>query len=218
MVFLKGLGRSYCCAILIVLGGALSGLIQGEVSADPSDDFSFTLGAEHRSHKHTMTPLQVESVLLSRIQGVSTTETRKLAKELVALCQAHRFDPAFILALIHVESGFKVGARSSAGAIGLLQLMPATAEFIAKKWGITYQGPSDLFNPHKNLSLGLAYLAYLRDLFPDRSHFFLLAAYNMGPYALKKRIGANDFRPVETLRYYRQIRRAVPEFRYYKPV
>lgn len=186
------------------------------VSADPTDDLSFSLQDEQRHHRAVMTPLQVEQVFLDRLKDYPITQRRRLALELVRLCKSRSFDPAFVLALISVESGFRTKVTSSAGAIGLMQLMPETAKFVAERYGIEYRGKKSLYDPLVNLRLGMAYLADLRVQFPDRSHFFLLAAYNMGPYALKKRLSAGSFKPVHTLKYYQQIRRAVPEFRYYQ--
>lgn len=186
------------------------------VSADPSDDLSFSLQDEQRHHQSVMTPLQVEQVFLDRLKDYPITQRRRLALELIRLCKTRSFDPAFVLALISVESGFRTNVVSSAGAVGLMQLMPDTAKFVAKRHAIEYRGHKSLFDPLVNLRLGMAYLADLRIQFPDRSHFFLLAAYNMGPYALKKKLADGSFKPVRTLKYYRQIRRAVPEFRYYQ--
>ena len=86
-------------------------------------------------------------------------------------------DRALIYAFIRQESHFNPTARSSAGARGLMQLMPATARYIAGR----RLNRSDLYNPEFNLSLGQKYIRYLLDQPAiDGDLFRLLAAYNGG--------------------------------------
>ncbi|MBR2614596.1 MAG: lytic transglycosylase domain-containing protein [Clostridia bacterium] len=71
-------------------------------------------------------------------------------------------DPLFIYSIIKVESGFKKDAVSSKGAVGLMQITPSTAEYIAFSKGVkTY----DLFNVETNIDFGVFYLKYLIDRF-----------------------------------------------------
>ena len=82
----------------------------------------------------------------------------------------------FLFALIYAESKFEVDAVSSKGAQGLMQLLPSTAKFIAKKSG--YKGQIDLFSVDCNLTLGCEYIKYLQGKFSDERS--LLCAYNAG--------------------------------------
>ena len=86
-----------------------------------------------------------------------------------------------LYAVIKTESGFKPDATSHAGACGLMQLMPATASYIAKSEGIRY---SSLFNPADNIELGCAYLSHARDLL-NGNDLLAVASYNGGPNAVK---------------------------------
>ncbi|NLW17659.1 MAG: lytic transglycosylase domain-containing protein, partial [Firmicutes bacterium] len=91
--------------------------------------------------------------------------------------QEARVDPSLVAAVINVESRWRVNAVSRKGAKGLMQLMPATAEWIAEKTG---QGPvteQDLFSPEINIQLGVSYLADLLTQFGD-NEILALAAYN----------------------------------------
>ncbi|HKO09626.1 MAG TPA: lytic transglycosylase domain-containing protein [Alphaproteobacteria bacterium] len=90
-------------------------------------------------------------------------------------------DRALVLALIRQESKFLTGAKSTAGARGLMQLMPGTARFAAD--GTPYAGGHrELLNPAINITLGQNYLAHLMDTDSIRANLFLLvAAYNGGP-------------------------------------
>lgn len=85
-----------------------------------------------------------------------------------------------IYAVIRQESAFMHDVRSSAGALGLMQLMPATAREVARRANIPHAGTRDLINPTHNLRLGSLYMARLEQQY--RGHTVLAtAAYNAGP-------------------------------------
>ena len=87
-------------------------------------------------------------------------------------------DPALLAAVIYQESKFRTDARSSSGAIGLMQLTPATAKGIALRTGGTAFHVSDLTDPVINIRYGTW---YLHDLFAKYGSVRLvLAAYNAG--------------------------------------
>lgn len=91
-------------------------------------------------------------------------------------------DPALVHAIIRQESRFNSEARSQMGAAGLMQLMPATALYIARQSGVEFSGAGDLFNPDINLDLGQRYIRYLLDhRAVDGDLVSLLIAYNAGP-------------------------------------
>ena len=89
-----------------------------------------------------------------------------------------QLDPAFLAAVIETESKFDPAARSSAGAIGLMQLTPTTAQGIALHTGGTKFQLSDLTNPDINVRYGSWYLRHLLDRYHDER--LALAAYNAG--------------------------------------
>src|SRR3954470_4145690 len=95
--------------------------------------------------------------------------------------QAHDkgLDPALIAGVIYAESHFIDGRTSSAGAEGLMQLTPATAEYIAHKSGGTQFRTSDLGTPQVNIAYGAFYLRYLMRRYGDDVPL-VLAAYNAG--------------------------------------
>ncbi|HVL56711.1 MAG TPA: transglycosylase SLT domain-containing protein [Burkholderiaceae bacterium] len=89
-------------------------------------------------------------------------------------------DPAWVYGLIRQESRFIMDARSSAGASGLMQLMPATARWVARKMGMRDFTQGRINDLETNLQLGTFYLrAVLDDL--DGSPLLASAAYNAGP-------------------------------------
>jgi peptidoglycan lytic transglycosylase len=88
-------------------------------------------------------------------------------------------DPALIAGVIYAESHFIDGRTSSAGAQGLMQLTPATAQYIAQKSGGTRFRVSDLGTPQVNIAYGAYYLKYLMQRYGDDVPL-VLAAYNAG--------------------------------------
>jgi soluble lytic murein transglycosylase len=87
-------------------------------------------------------------------------------------------DPALLAAVIYQESKFRADAKSSSGAIGLMQLRPDTAEGIAIRTGGARFRVSDLYNPEINVRYGSWYLRHLLDKYGDEKD--ALAAYNAG--------------------------------------
>ena len=75
----------------------------------------------------------------------------------------HDLDPALLAAVVYVESRFDPNARSEAGAVGLMQLLPATAKGIALRTGGTRFVVADLRDPEINIRYGSWYLDHLRD-------------------------------------------------------
>lgn len=88
-------------------------------------------------------------------------------------------DPALVAAVIYAESRFDPNARSEAGAVGLMQLLPDTAEFIARKTGGRDFVVADLRDPEINVRYGTWLLDYLRDYY-DGDVSTTLAAYHAG--------------------------------------
>lgn len=89
-----------------------------------------------------------------------------------------RLDPFLVAALIRQESGFNPRARSPAGAVGLMQLMPATARVMERR-----VGRGALLTPEANIRIGVKYLSSLLRRY-DRDMELSLAAYNAGPHNL----------------------------------
>ena len=101
------------------------------------------------------------------------------APEITARAQERGLDPAFVFGLIRQETRFMATLRSSAGASGLMQLMPATARWTARKIGLDFQ-PAQVNDVDINLRLGTTYLKLVLDDFAG-SQAMAAAAYNAGP-------------------------------------
>jgi hypothetical protein len=110
---------------------------------------------------------------------------KQVQHHLRAASKANDIDYELLKALIATESGFDARARSPKGAVGLMQVMPETAQ----RYGVTgdKKHPVDkkLFDPGVNISTGAKYLRYLLDLFPGRLDL-ALAAYNAGEGAVMR--------------------------------
>ncbi len=104
----------------------------------------------------------------------------------------YSIDPGLIRAMIEVESGFNPGAVSTAGAQGLMQIMPETQKDL---------GLANPFEPDSNIEAGTRYFRYLLDRF--ESIPLALAAYNAGPSRVERYNGIPPFR--ETQEYVRKV-------------
>ncbi len=94
--------------------------------------------------------------------------------------KAYGLDPAWVFGLIRQESRFIADIRSSAGATGLMQLMPATAQWVAKRLGMSDFTMADMSDPEINPQLGSYYLAYWNERFGGNP-VLATAGYNAGP-------------------------------------
>ena len=116
-------------------------------------------------------------------------------------------DPALIAAVIYRESKFR-DQTSSAGAKGLMQILPDTAHFIARTSGGTEFEQGDLSDPQINISYGSWYLRYLLDRYEGNT-VAAVAAYNAGHSRVDrwggKELTVDDIRFVETADYTRDV-------------
>lgn len=99
--------------------------------------------------------------------------------EIVQRARELDLDPNYVLGLIRQETRFMPTLRSHAGASGLMQVMPTTAKWVARKTGLEYS-PDMISDPQTNLRLGTSYLKMVLDAF-EGSQAMAAAAYNAGP-------------------------------------
>jgi len=139
---------------------------------------------------------EVEAVIgrlapLARQMGDAERET--LASALVEASREHGLPPAFVLAVIEVESRFDPYAVSPVGALGLMQILPTTGAPVARRLGIPWRGAQTLFDPHANVRIGVAYLRELIDRYANVRA--ALAAYNWGPGEIDARLRSGTVLP-----------------------
>lgn len=118
-----------------------------------------------------------------RTKGVIDFETRfpmPFKGAVLARSKLIGMDPAYVYGLIRQESRFIMDARSGVGASGLMQVMPATAKWTAKKIGLADFQPAQISDRDTNIAIGTGYLKLLLDSFGG-SMPMAAAAYNAGP-------------------------------------
>jgi Transglycosylase SLT domain len=116
---------------------------------------------------------------MQRMQDIAAAHGQEILKATIGT----QVSPALVLAVISIESGGRIDAVSSAGAVGLMQLIPATAD----RFGV-----ADSSNASDNIRGGVAYLDWLMQEF-DRDPLMVLAAYNSGENAVKQNGGVPPY-------------------------
>ena len=123
---------------------------------------------------------------------------RELAQK---AARENELDEAWVFGLMRQESRFVNVARSSVGASGLMQIMPATARWIAQRLGIKRFHPNEMRDPAKNIRFGAYYLKHVQTTL-DGSPVLATAAYNAGPGRAQR---WRDSRPMEAAIYIESI-------------
>jgi soluble lytic murein transglycosylase-like protein len=124
--------------------------------------------------------------LRERHTGLSDFEEESLARTIIEQARRNDLEVTLVLAVIRVESGGYSRARSPVGALGLMQLLPSTAEEVALRLGEDWRGAESLFDPELNVTLGMEYLKRLSDRYGSVQ--IALAAYNWGPGRIDRRM------------------------------
>ena len=136
------------------------------------------------------------SVLFDSSARLASPMPAQVSSMIEEAARTHGVDPRLVAAVASRESAWNPNAVSSAGAGGIMQLMPATARFL---------GLADIFDPRANIFAGTHYLRTLLDTFHGDLDL-ALAAYNAGPGAVQRYNGVPPFR--ETKEYVRTVRAA----------
>ncbi len=151
--------------------------------------------------------------VVKRIEGVDREDDGKWA----------RTDPLLVASIMREESTFNPKAISHSGALGLMQIMPQTGDFIAMKLRTRPPARAELLAPDTNIRYGAWYLGYLADRF-DNNLVLTIAGYNAGPSAAAKwsrdkklgRLDRDEFIEsipyTETRRYTKRVLRSYTEY------
>lgn len=107
------------------------------------------------------------------------------AQDFARAARQQRLEQNWLYAIARQESALNATVRSPAGALGLMQVMPATAELTARKAGIPYRGSADLLDPSTNVVIGSRYMRMMLDQF-QQNRILAAAAYNAGPGRVKQ--------------------------------
>jgi hypothetical protein len=178
--------------MLMVLCTSL--LISGEQTIDPPEEVP-VVAVEEPEIPRSELSWEYQEQLLHDIRKeylvAKTGIKEELAARIVAAIDVesnrYEIDPNRILALIIVESHGNPSAESKVGALGLMQVMPATGRYIARKSGFKWSGVGELRIVESNISYGTWYYDHLLEQFEDDDHA-AIAAYNWGPENIRNRI------------------------------
>ena len=139
-----------------------------------------------------------QQILLYK-KGLKISHINNLSGLIVHESKKYGYDPLLLTAVIITESSFNNWARSNRGALGLMQIRPATGKELAAEVSVQWQGTRSLYNPETNIALGAYYLNKLYLHFGDLG--LALEAYNHGPSRLKGYL-KKGYRPT---RYSRKV-------------
>lgn len=104
---------------------------------------------------------------------------KAISKAVISEAHKYGFDPLFVMAVIQNESSFNTRMVGAVGEIGLMQVRPTTAKWIAESYHIKFKGDKTLYDPTVNIRLGVALMDKLRDQFDAHSRLYI-SAYNIG--------------------------------------
>jgi len=224
VVALHGITATYGVTLSII-SGALRSPFPEDSSLPAGVDLPFfsSPGDHHKIFSYEGSSLEKDRSSVDRILARSTrrslgsTESEELAQAIVSESHKQRVDPVFVATLIRHESGFRRSVVSSAGAIGLMQILPSTGRFVCGLRQTSWSGSQRLCSPAYNLQLGITYLKYLLKQFPHNlSH--MLIAYNWGPGNLQRALKHRRTIPRGPIGYARSILREYEKARGMKSV
>lgn len=157
-------------------------------------------------------------VALVKKSRLPDRQQRRLSVAIVREAGANGLDPLLVLAVIHCESGYDPFAVSPVGAMGLMQLMPDTGDWLLSRRGVELRRRNNLFDVELNVEIGAAYLSELIREFGSIER--ALVAYNAGPGAAEKILARAPLRrkflqgyPAKVMDQYRKLRTQYEEDR-----
>lgn len=174
--------------------------------------FANTLSAPHQRTQASVgfrNKSHVDEFLTRKIKLTLPQPWQSQAEEITqSLLEASRhwnIDPALLTAIIQNESHFQPEAKGRFGELGLMQIKPSTARWLAVQMNKTplpiEHYKKILLDPKTNIRFGASYLAYLKSRFRGRYALFI-SAYNMGPSNVRVLMKDNDLSTV----YYRKVK------------
>lgn len=165
--------------------------IAGTTASDPT-----TIRVRTPARQHWMTTSMTTDLVREAFFKTQVPYGEIILKE----SERNQLPPELVAAVVKTESDFRPRLVSNKNALGLMQIIPSTGEFM---------GARDLFNPHDNIRTGTRYLRYLYDLY-EGNRTMTLAAYNGGPGNVQKYGGVPPF--TETRNYVVKVGRSNTEY------
>lgn len=188
-------GHYHRCVLAAVIGLGLAAPVQAQIYSWRDSKGNLVLSSRPQPGTAPVRSYAVPKASAVRATRFAAAERSRVYDDLIVEhARMHAVRPDLIRAVVQVESAFNPRARSPKGAMGLMQLMPATAQQF---------GVNNPYDPTENVRAGVAYLRQLLDRYQDNEEL-ALAAYNAGPGAVDKH-GQNVPPYRETQNYLAQI-------------
>ncbi|MDF3819944.1 lytic transglycosylase domain-containing protein [Leptospira sp. 96542] len=177
----------------------ISGMAGTPKNAKPESEFAQILETGLMAKETTANSPTKPANELSNLTSQVPTKQDGIISKIESIASAEGLDPNLVKAIVKAESGFKPKAVSPKGAMGLMQLMPKTAESL---------GVENPFDPEENISGGVRFLKGLLTEFqnPEKA----IAAYNAGPGAVKRYKGVPPYE--ETQNYVTKVKKYYKDF------
>jgi len=183
-----------CILVAVLLGGfkGSQGHIQGlapyhsSLTSWENWVFNRSLQEPHQQERLHERELehQIAQVLSQYETGLKKDRLLRVPEKIVKESLKYGYDPLLLTALIITESSFYNWARSNQGALGLMQIRPATGKAVAREIPVKWKGKPMLYDPEANIALGAYYLNKMILRFGDLG--LALEAYNHGPSQLSR--------------------------------
>ena len=198
----------------IVMGLMINPIAKADIYryVDSKGNYHYTDDPKHKKYKLLIKSRIRKKGYYSQFQGYQSSKKKpyqgfsknkkKYTPIIASAAIKYQLDPKLLHAVIREESGYNPVAISSAGAVGLMQLMPATA----KRFGVKNRR-----DPHQNVNAGAKYLKHLLGLFNSNLKL-AVAAYNAGENAVKKYNNTIPPYP-ETQRYVKKVMRTYQQLK-----
>jgi soluble lytic murein transglycosylase len=172
-----GMQRSYA---LLRLGLRAEAITEWSAAMKPKNDTELIQAALHAQETGFPDRMIAAADRTQSMHNFSLRYPAAFKESVIPVAQEKALDPWWVLGLIRQESRFIPDIRSSAGATGLMQIMPATGKMLARDVGLRPAGRLQLTDVDTNIHLGTTYMRQLRDRF-NGSALLASAAYNAGP-------------------------------------
>ncbi len=166
--------------LLIICAGILF-FVAGTFSEDMSSVSSSGKAGEKTSalSERYMQLVKLNRTIRSKGPWLSPSEVDSISYAVFRTSNKYSVEPELVLAVMQTESGFKPSAVSYRGALGLMQIMPSTARYLAKELELGHIDNASIHNTNLNVELGTYYISKLKRQFGDLDS--VLLAYNYGP-------------------------------------
>ena len=166
--------------------------VNGRIVTNNNNDYSIENAINNVVNANSVSAVAKAAAIMQSVTS-NTPPKNQLISMIEQVSEKHGVDSKLVKAVIKQESGFNPNAKSKAGALGLMQLMPSTAKNL---------GVNDPLNPVQNVEGGVKYLKSMLNKY-NGNVILALAAYNAGPNAVDKYLGVPPYK--ETQNYVRSI-------------